>query len=415
MNSEIQINRYLSILLFLALLNLAYNIIFFINNSYLPAPFFYDKSDTFMDFYNPLLWANQDGIYTDWKSVYPPLNFIILRIYTFLLIDNIEDFKKAVDLRGIFGLNDLLLIFSYFTLIILSVTKSFSQVFSINKIIITCIIVLLSPVSLFSIERGNIIILSMYIFTLYVWCKSKFTKILLFSFLVNLKPYFAVIYIFELLRKKSMKEHKEFLILAPLISILIFLITGSLINQEYYLIFLNLFTFSSGDTFDPIHIFAFPSSIISYGYIPPGNITNFPEFLLQLPKIIIYGLIILSLIEFCKRKISNDYFLIFIVLFLTNYSITTGGYSALFYVPVMPILLINREYKILAVIVIAFFIGIWDVVNLFHLRTFDFNIYLSQNYEKVEVFFNLAYIVRPLANMAALFLFYKSLRSQNVV
>jgi len=416
--SEIQINRYLSVLFCLALLNLAYIVIFFLNKEYLPAPFFYNKWDTFMDFYNPLFWANQDGIYTDWKSIYPPLNFLLLRIYTFLFIDKIQDFDNAFDLRGIFGLKDLLLISSYSTLIILSVSKSFSRVFNFNKIIIICIIVLLSPASLFAIERGNLIILSLYIFTLYVWCKDQFIKILLFSFLVNLKPYFAVIYIFEIVRKNTLKYNKKFFILAPIISILIFVITGSLINQEYYFIALNLLSFSPGAIFQPAAIFAFPSTIISYGYISGINTTYSHTFLLLFPKIIIYGLIIFSLIEFHKREISNDYFLIFIVLFLTNYSITTGGYSALFFIPILPILFINREYKILAVLILSFFIGIWDMINLFPINMFDFHVYLSRNYEnyiKVGVSYTLASIVRPLANMVALILFFRSLKRHNVV
>jgi len=38
---------------------------------YLPAPFIYDKHDTFMDFFNVLYWAGDEGRYTDWHSVYP--------------------------------------------------------------------------------------------------------------------------------------------------------------------------------------------------------------------------------------------------------------------------------------------------------------------------------------------------------
>ena len=39
-------------------------------------PFSYDKSDTFMDFFHPLYWSNDSGLYTVWGSVYPPLNFL---------------------------------------------------------------------------------------------------------------------------------------------------------------------------------------------------------------------------------------------------------------------------------------------------------------------------------------------------
>lgn len=50
----------------------------------MPSPFIYDKSNTFMDLFNVLYWAYDDGRYTDWGSVYPPLGFIILRFFNFV-------------------------------------------------------------------------------------------------------------------------------------------------------------------------------------------------------------------------------------------------------------------------------------------------------------------------------------------
>lgn len=412
--SEVQLNRYLSLLLCLALLNFAYITIFFISKGYLPEPFLHNKWDTFMDFYNPLFWANQEGIFTEWKSVYPPLNFIILKIYSFIFIDNIYEFSNGLELRPLPGLHTILLIIFFNLFIILSVVKSFSQIINRNQVIVVSIIILISPASLFALERGNLIILSLYIFTLYVCSKSQLKRILFFSILINLKPYFLVIYLFELIKKKSTENKKEFLILSPLLSTLIFLVTGTLINQEYHLIFLNILGFSSGLIFQPAEIFAMPSTAIIFEYLPNILNINLLKFILYIPKIIIYLLIILCLFQFYNKKISNDYFIIFIVLFLTNYSITTGGYAALLYIPILPILLINREYKIFNILVLTFFIGLWDIVNLFLINTFEFHSYLSQEYNKIEVYFTLGTLVRPLANMIALFIFYKSLRRQHV-
>lgn len=38
-----------------------YTFIFLLNNRYLPSPFYYDKSDTFFDFFNVLIWARKGG------------------------------------------------------------------------------------------------------------------------------------------------------------------------------------------------------------------------------------------------------------------------------------------------------------------------------------------------------------------
>ena len=61
--------------LFFQVANFVFEVLFYLENDYLPQPFFHDKGDTFMDFYHPYYWADDDGRYTLWKSVYPPLIF----------------------------------------------------------------------------------------------------------------------------------------------------------------------------------------------------------------------------------------------------------------------------------------------------------------------------------------------------
>jgi hypothetical protein len=47
---------------------------------YLPQPFFYEPSDTYMDWFNTVFWAHQPGAYEDWGTLYPPLSFVVLRL-----------------------------------------------------------------------------------------------------------------------------------------------------------------------------------------------------------------------------------------------------------------------------------------------------------------------------------------------
>lgn len=47
---------------------------------YLPAPFFYDVSDTFMDWFNTAFWSHDAGAYDSWATIYPPLSFVVLRL-----------------------------------------------------------------------------------------------------------------------------------------------------------------------------------------------------------------------------------------------------------------------------------------------------------------------------------------------
>ena len=52
----------------------------FVQQGYLPQPFYYRVSDTLMDLYAPALWAKHADAYSKWHSIYPPLSFVYLNI-----------------------------------------------------------------------------------------------------------------------------------------------------------------------------------------------------------------------------------------------------------------------------------------------------------------------------------------------
>lgn len=49
---------------------------------YLPQPFVFDTNDTFMDWFNTAYWANHRGAYDVWRSIYPPLSFVFLDLFS---------------------------------------------------------------------------------------------------------------------------------------------------------------------------------------------------------------------------------------------------------------------------------------------------------------------------------------------
>lgn len=46
----------------------------------LPQPFFYEPSDSFMDWFNTAYWAHDHGAYDSWRTIYPPLSFVVIRL-----------------------------------------------------------------------------------------------------------------------------------------------------------------------------------------------------------------------------------------------------------------------------------------------------------------------------------------------
>ncbi len=51
-------------------------------HGYLPHPFQAEPWESFMDFYNTAFWAHRPGAYAQWRTVYPPLSFVFLRLWT---------------------------------------------------------------------------------------------------------------------------------------------------------------------------------------------------------------------------------------------------------------------------------------------------------------------------------------------
>ena len=64
----------------LVLAALAWTGWWFLQHGYLPQPFYFRVSESLMDLYSPALWANHSDAYERWRSLYPPLSFVYLKL-----------------------------------------------------------------------------------------------------------------------------------------------------------------------------------------------------------------------------------------------------------------------------------------------------------------------------------------------
>lgn len=64
------------------LASLGFAVTHFLEAGYLPQPFVLDTNDTFMDWFNTAFWANRPGAYDVWRSIYPPLSFVFLDLFS---------------------------------------------------------------------------------------------------------------------------------------------------------------------------------------------------------------------------------------------------------------------------------------------------------------------------------------------
>jgi hypothetical protein len=61
---------------------LAWTAWYFLEYHYLPQPWFYEPSGTFMDWYSLSLWGQIPGAYDAERTIYPPLSFVVLKIFS---------------------------------------------------------------------------------------------------------------------------------------------------------------------------------------------------------------------------------------------------------------------------------------------------------------------------------------------
>lgn len=406
----------LGAIFFLASINFLHIILFFEANRYLPPPFFYSPTDTFMDFYNTLYWSGREGIYDVWGSIYPPLNFIFLKTYEFLFIEKIPRTWDGFAIResGISNIVPLLLL--YIISLMIAVRISFKHIVSLQVQIILFVIFLISPAFLFALERGNIIILCIPFLSWYIFSNNQISRAIALSILVNLKPYLAVIYLFELINQKSQEDSKDFLILMPIFALILFLFSGLLINEQFFLIPFNLLGFASGSVrFASADILSFPSTINAFGHFR-GLVIEFriPPFIGILCKLAVFIYILKTLIIFFRFKVNTQDLTIFAIIFLTNYSTSTGGYGVLYYIPIIALLYLQKCYALVNLIAVCLFLGIWDIAPFYRFSTDDdaMTSYLSGEVVYPNFYISLGSVIRPIANFALLVMFYNNLRKK---
>ena len=172
--------------------------LFFLSNGYLPTPFFDDTNDTFMDWYNSAYWVYKPGAYDIWGSVYPPLTFLFLRLFSVpsCYVDS-ELIARNCDHQGVI----VLLIFSVINIIILYVIY---QKINPKTALPRAIALGLGLPMLFAVERGNLIVPC---FTFFILghgrlLKSAWAKWLCLAASINFKPYLIITVLGIFLRRR---------------------------------------------------------------------------------------------------------------------------------------------------------------------------------------------------------------------
>ncbi len=354
----------------LNVLAFSYYIWFLINKGYLPSPFFYDISDTFMDLFNPLVQLSREGIYNEYNSIYPPLNFLILKCLAWIC--NISRTVDAKTLRE--TATSLILIYLAIYLLtpaLILRTKNFNVLKSSDKKLLYFIFIFSYPY-LFLLERGNIILFAFI--PLAMAFNSESTKRELWiAILINLKPYFIILCFGYFLKKKW-----DLIFKTAWIAGSIFVVTGLIIDPKYFLLmFGNLVKFAyQDDIFSGRGVFSLPLSIDSFFYVIENKAIIFSGFFKtgfmyqhypfwNFFRVILLVSFVYILCKFSSRLAFSMALLGSIILAL-NLNFSLGGYMLNIYLILLP-LLIKMRFKSVYLTCISLMIFPWILLpSVFH-------------------------------------------------
>ncbi|QWD12997.1 hypothetical protein G6703_01600 [Polynucleobacter paneuropaeus] len=383
--------------------NLFFTDLFFKLNHYLPAPFLMDKSDTFMDFYNPLYWVINGGFYTTFNSVYPALNYFILKIYSFGAIQNTA--ANPHELRMLNPGLTLLVTITYFAMIFAAMNMGEWRKIRVKSRFLIFIAVISSLPFLFALERGNLIFFAVFFLALYLSARGDISKALYLALLINIKPYFLILLI-QYFNKK--RFNGGFIVLCLLFTFLVFLLFGFLADLNFLEFLKAYLSFSKKGVISAESSLSFPSTISAlnnfksfigvkefFGY--QSSFRFWFSSLMALNYIAVLLLVLLCILG----NLSKEDLLISSFVLLTNFSQSTGGYVLLIYILLIPYLLHDSQYvKILLPILLIFSIP-WDWIPI-ALRNFSVMYsYLGEISQKnINLYLGFGSLIRPCLNFS---------------
>lgn len=376
---------------------------------YLPSPFLFDKADTFMDFFHTMYWADNDGRYTEWGSVYPPLIFLLLKLFKWLLIGE-QGFPDAFALRE--GASFLWPWFclAYIAIPASVVSFSYWRVFPVSDRLLFLVLGLMSMPMLFAFERGNSILLAL-IFLPWVISGKERTRQLALAVLVNLKPYFALLYLYYVARRQWGNLYAALIVAATL-----FAVTGMIVDSSFLMFLTNMFSFSqSGDVFSSRDVLSMPSSISAFSYVLGSfEFQQTPHMgalalatwigpLIEAGKWCALGYLIF-LVLMRGPQVPGQQLIAVLIVAITNLGVSVGGYSLLFYFAMLPVFgeMQFRKTYLFLIGIIAMPLDLVPIVEDMS-PTLQFS-YLSGSTTEVGWVLGLGSFLRPVCNFLLMIL-----------
>ena len=182
----------------LVLAGLGHTLNRFLVDGRLPQPFIFDVWDTFMDWFNTAYWAHNPGAFDVWRTVYPPLSFDFLRMFTTERCYRFDPLSaRECDIYGIVS------IIAWYVACVLIAAYAFHKR-NAETAALRAISFGFGLPLIFTLERGNLIIPCFVFFVLAHSdiAKSRWIRALSAAISINFKPYLLLTVVSWALHRK---------------------------------------------------------------------------------------------------------------------------------------------------------------------------------------------------------------------
>lgn len=222
----------------------------------LPPPFYYDPNDTFLDFFEINRLSFTSHLFVDFEPNYLPFVFGLGQLLSPQHCDLANPYNfRACALPSILWMVGFYVAAAFLLGRFLRATHHIQN--NISQLLKVDFIVLTSPMLLFALERGNYIILVLFLLVLYEFTKLVWARAILAILLINLKIYMAI-----LLLPMLLKGYYKTIMLILLGVAVTNIVTSNLLGLDFHW---------TGFIFSLIH---FEAPIHIGGHAPIGFLTE---------------------------------------------------------------------------------------------------------------------------------------------
>ena len=174
-----------------------------------PQPFIYHIDDSFMDWFNTSWWAHNPGAYDNWRSIYPPISFLFLKLFS---IDYCYAAEPVVS-RSCDWVGRYTMFLSY-GVTVYTCWYTFVRTDRRTAVPRTLAMAFGLPM-LYGLERGNLILVAFPLFAMAhaPLLRSARLKWLALATVINFKPYLIVNLLPDLSRRRWLAAEATVLLL----------------------------------------------------------------------------------------------------------------------------------------------------------------------------------------------------------